>query len=127
MSVLKLAEMEGLQDTTNVMTGTTSMAMDVRVFAESKKGGDVMEGIMKLLTPVLQIAETEEYKDLKFAMMRMQKQMTDVMQIAQKQNLDGPAVENLHSVIDFQSLSSIKQQSTQEESKVLLDQNLMRQ
>lgn len=47
------------------------MAMDVRVFAESKKGGDVMEGIMKLLTPVLQIAETEEYKDLKFAMMRM--------------------------------------------------------
>lgn len=54
-----------------MMTGTTSMAMDVRVFAESKKGGDVMEGIMKLLTPVLQIAETEEYKDLKFAMMRM--------------------------------------------------------
>lgn len=127
MSVLKLVETERLQDTINVMTGTTLMEMDVRVFVEQKKGGDVMEEIMKLLTPVLQIAETEESKDLKFAMMRMQKQMTDVMQIAQKSNLDGPAAENLHSVIDFQSLSSIKQQSTQEELKALLDQNSMRQ
>ena len=127
MYVLKLVETEGLQDITNVMTGTTSMAMDVRVFAEQKKGGDVMEEIMKLLPPVLLIAEMEESKDLKFAMMRMQKPMTDVMRIAQKQNSDGPVAENLHSVIDFQSLSSIKQSSIQEESKVLLDQNSMRQ
>lgn len=80
------------------------MVMAVQVSAELKRAGDATEETMKLQILVQQIAETEEYKALRSAMMKMLTMAMDAMPTAPRLNLAGLALENLPSAIAFQFL-----------------------